>query len=74
MNYSMNGKTEILATTGPTLHTVEQLCRAMSLGVTSFRLALSSRERDVCDYVRNIRDAEKRSGCKAQCHDVRVKT
>ena len=66
LNFNLNPKTEILATTGPTLHTIEQICKAFNKEVYNFRLALSFRDRDVVEYVYNIRSVEKDKKIKAE--------
>lgn len=66
LKFNSNPKTEILATTGPTLHTIEQITQAFNMEVYNLRLALSSRDRDVVEYVFNIRNVEKSKDIKAE--------
>lgn len=50
-------ETTIMATAGPTLFDEEDLVYAIKEGVSDFRLHMGSRERDVCQYIKNIKNA-----------------
>lgn len=45
--------TQILATMGPTLQSVEDVARMLELGVHQFRIHMGLRTRDFCGYYRN---------------------
>lgn len=46
-------RTQILATMGPTLQSVEDVVRMIGLGVCQFRIHMGLRTRDFCGYYRN---------------------
>ncbi|MEK8199498.1 pyruvate kinase [Lysinibacillus sp. FSL M8-0134] len=62
MKFSIDKDTQILATAGPTLKTIKDIEKAIFMGVNNFRLHLGSRDRDVKEYIENIRKAEKLTG------------
>lgn len=64
MEFSLDVNTQILATAGPTLKTISDIEKSIRKGATNFRLHLGSRDRDVKEYIKNIRQAEKLVGNK----------
>ncbi len=57
-----NTHTQILATMGPTLQSVEDVSRMIELGVNQFRIHMGLRTRDFCGYYCNALKASKQLG------------
>lgn len=50
---------DIIATIGPTLETFDDVSKAVSKGVNTFRLGLGYRSRDTLSLIKTIREVEK---------------
>ena len=54
-----NKRTGILASMGPTLEEIDDICFALNNGVSNFRIHLGLKTRDYCKYFRNaVKSAE----------------
>ena len=50
---------DIIATIGPTLETFDDISKAISKGVNTFRIGLGYRSRDTVSLIKTIREVEK---------------
>lgn len=57
---------QIMATAGPTLQSVEEIEKAIKMGVKEYRIHMGLRKRDFCAYFENVRIAEKNTGIKTE--------